>query len=416
MGILNIDHPDIEEFIEAKKEQNALSNFNISIGISDSFMKAVDLNKEWNLLHPTRREISKTIPAKKLWDNIIESAWQTGDPGLIFLDTINNNNPTPALGKIESTNPCGEVPLLPYEPCNLGSLNLSKFADQNNGVDKIDWRKLEKVIRTAIRFLDNVVEISNYLFPEIKAMALGNRKIGLGVMGWAELLILLEIPYDSDRAIQLAKRLMNFIRQKATESSLDLAKERGVFPNWEKSVFYPNVQVRNATTTCIAPTGTISIIADTSPSIEPLFALAFRRQHVLNEETLFSINELFISYLKKHRLYSEKIIEEVIKDGTAANRKELPRRVKDIFKTALEISPSWHLQHQLAFQQYTDNAVSKTINLPENAALKDVGEIYKSAWKNKAKGITIFRYNSKNKQVMYQGINYGEKACKVCIE
>jgi ribonucleoside-diphosphate reductase alpha chain len=415
MGILNIDHPDIEEFIEVKKERDALANFNISVGISDAFMQAVELNEEWSLVHPKSKEIIKTVPARILWDNIIGSAWQTGDPGLIFLDTINNANPVPALGKIESTNPCGEVPLLPYEPCNLGSINVSEFISHTGGSNEIDWKKLEKVIKIATRFLDNVVEINNYLFPEIKAMALANRKIGLGVMGWAELLISLEIAYDSEKAIQLAELLMQFIRQKSMDSSVELAKSRGEFPNWKKSIYYPKTKIRNATTTSIAPTGTISIIANTSSSIEPLFALAFLRQHVLNEETLFSINDLFINYLKNHHRFSEKIVEQVIKNGTAEHIKELPDSVKNIFKTALEISPSWHLRHQLAFQQYTDNAVSKTINLPETASIKDVAEIYKSAWQHKAKGITIFRYHSKDKQVMHLGIKPSGQACKVCI-
>lgn len=231
MGILNVDHPDIEEFIKAKRQENVLTNFNISAGISDAFMDAVELNKQWALVHPGTGKTIKKVNAKKLWNDIIESAWQTGDPGLIFLNSINKENPTPALGRIESTNPCGEVPLLPYEPCNLGSLNLSKFIKRNNDRNEIDWKKVEKVIPTAIRFLDNVVEINNYLFPEIKAMALGNRKIGLGVMGWAELLILLEIPYDSEKAVRLGELLMQFIRQKSIEASVDLAKERGEFPH-----------------------------------------------------------------------------------------------------------------------------------------------------------------------------------------
>lgn len=416
MGILDIDHPDIEEFIYTKREKGVLNNFNISVGITDEFMNTLELNGEWSLIHPNSKAVVKKLNAKKLWNDIVESAWQTGDPGLIFIDTINNTNPTPALGKIESTNPCGEVPLLSYEPCNLGSVNLSKFIKQNNGSNEIDWKRLEEVIKIAIRFLDNVIEVNNYIIPEIKTMALGNRKIGLGVMGWAELLILLEIPYDSEKAIRLAEQLMQFIQQKSMEASMALAEDRAVFPNWEKSMYYPGTPIRNATRTSIAPTGTISIIADTSSSIEPLFALAFQRQHVLNEEMLFSINPLFITYLKTHNLYSEKIVEEVIKEGVAGQIKELPLAVKNIFKTALEISPAWHLQHQLAFQKYTDNAVSKTINLPETATIKEVDEIYKTAWLQKAKGITIFRYNSKGKQVMQQGITYNVKGCKVCIE
>lgn len=416
MGILHINHPDIEEFIFSKKEKGVLSNFNISVGITDEFMNTLQLDGEWNLIHPNSKAVVKKISAKKLWRNIVESAWLTGDPGLIFLDTINDNNPVPGLGKIESTNPCGEVPLLAYESCNLGSVNLSKFIKQNNGTHEVDWLHLEEVIKIAVRFLDNVIEINNYIIPEIKKMALGNRKIGLGVMGWAELLILQEIPYDSEKAVRLAEQLMHFIKQKSTEASVALAGERNVFPNWEKSIYYPGIKIRNATRTSIAPTGTISIIADTSSSIEPLFALAFQRQHVLNEDSLFSVNPFFINYLKTHNLYTEKIMEEVMKEGVAGQIKELSQDVKSIFKTALEISPRWHLKHQLAFQKYTDNAVSKTINLPETATVSDVDEIYKTAWRQKAKGITIFRYNSKGKQVMHRGIKYRVKGCKVCIE
>jgi ribonucleoside-diphosphate reductase alpha chain len=416
MGILNIDHPDIEEFITAKKDNGILNNFNISVGITDEFMNALDNNAEYALLHPNTKAIVKKVNAKKMWNDIVENSWLTGDPGLVFIDTINDSNPTPRIGKIECTNPCGEVPLLPYEPCNLGSINLSKFIHENNGSTEINWLHLEEAIITATRFLDNVIEVNHYIIPEVKAMALSNRKIGLGVMGWAELLISLEIPYDSETAIQLAEKLMQFVKEKTLETSITLAKERGVFRNWDNSIYFPYDPIRNATRNSIAPTGTISIIANTSSSIEPLFALAFERRHVLNEDTLFTINNHFISYLTAHGLYSENILNEVIKEGAASRIKELPTHVKNIFKTALEISPEWHLRHQLAFQKYTDNAVSKTINLPEAATTKAVEEIYKSAWQNKAKGITVFRYHSKDKQVLYKGIQYGEKSCKVCIE
>jgi ribonucleoside-diphosphate reductase alpha chain len=416
MGILNIDHPDIEEFICAKRQKGVLNNFNISVGITEAFMHTLEQNAEWSLVHPNSKAVVKKTAAQKLWNDIIESAWQTGDPGLIFLDSINNSNPTPALGKIESTNPCGEVPLMAYEPCNLGSINLSKFIRQNNGNNEVDWRHLEEVVQTGIRFLDNVIEVNDYIIPEIKKMALGNRKIGLGVMGWAELLILLELPYDSEKAIRLADQLMQFIQQKSKEASVSLAKDRGVFSNWEKSIYFPDTPIRNATRNSIAPTGTISIIADTSSSIEPLFALAFQRRHVLNDETLFTINKLFVNYLKSHNLYSEKIIGQVIKEGLLNKIRGLPQVLRDIFKTAMEISPVWHLQHQLVFQKYTDNAVSKTINLAETAEKKDVDEIYKTAWRMKAKGITIFRHNSRGKQVIQPGIKYGIKSCKVCIE
>ncbi|MDP4261371.1 MAG: adenosylcobalamin-dependent ribonucleoside-diphosphate reductase [Bacteroidota bacterium] len=416
MGILNIDHPEIEEFIFSKRVPGVLGNFNISVGISDAFMNAMEQDTKWSLVHPNTKKTVRQLPARQLWNDIIESAWRTGDPGMIFLDTINSANPTPALGKIESTNPCGEVPLLPYEPCNLGSVNLTKFIKQTTAGKEVDWKYLEEIIPIAIRFLDNVIEVNDYIIPEIKGMALGNRKIGLGIMGWAELLIQLGIPYDSEDAIRLAGQLMQFIRQKSLEASAELAGQRGVFPNWEKSIYAPNTPVRNATRTSIAPTGTISIIADTSSSIEPLFALAFRRRHVLNDETLYSINQPFIAYLEKQHLFSEKTLEQVMEEGTAESIKELPAEAKNIFKTALEISPSWHLKHQLAFQEYTDNAVSKTINLPESATIADVSDIYMNAWKNKAKGITIFRYNSRGKQVMWQGLKSGIKSCKVCIE
>lgn len=412
MGILNIDHPDIEEFITSKKMEGSLQNFNISVGITDDFMKTLEQDGGWNLIHPNSKELVKKIPAKKLWKEIIENAWQSGDPGLVFLDTINEKNPTPALGKIESTNPCGEVPLLSYESCNLGSINVSRLVKEKT----IDWGLLEKIISIAVRFLDNVIEVNQYNIPEIKKMVTGNRKIGLGVMGWAELLILLEIPYDSEDAVNLAKKLMQFIEQKSKDVSIELAKQRGNFTNWEKSIFYPHTSIRNATRTSIAPTGTISMIANTSPSIEPLFALVYQRHHVLNDESLLSVNSLFIDHLKKNDLYSEKILEKITCDGTAAHLKELPQNVKDIFKTAMDISPYWHLQHQVAFQQFTDNAVSKTINLPESATIKDVDDIYYQAWKQETKGITIFRYNSKKRSTLETGIRSGIKACKVCIE
>lgn len=412
MGVLNIDHPDVEEFISVKREKGVLNNFNISVGMTDAFMKAVERNGEWSLIHPGTNSVIRKVNARKVWNEIIYSAWQTGDPGLIFIDTINKYNTVPALGKIESTNPCGEVPLLSFEPCNLGSVNLSKFVKQKDKCKDLDWQHLQEVIQIAVRFLDNVIDVNNYIIPEIKKMASGNRKIGLGVMGWAELLILLEIPYDSERAVQLAGQLMQFISQQATNVSVALAAERGVFPNWEKSIYYPHTPIRNATRTSIAPTGTISVIADTSSSIEPLFALAFQRKHVLDEDVLISVNPLFISYLKEHRLDTEKNINQLMQEGTAQQMNELPGEAKDVFKTALEISPYWHLRHQLAFQQFTDNAVSKTINLPESATTEDVSGIYLTAWKEQAKGITIFRNNSKGKQV----IGYGLKNCHFCIE
>lgn len=413
MGILNCTHPDIEEFIGMKRDGRTLTNFNISVGATDDFMNAVAEEKEWKLIGPHNKEVVKTVNAKDIWEQIINNAWSSGDPGLIFLDTINKSNPTPAIGRIECTNPCGEVPLLPYESCNLGSIDVSKCAKGK----EIDFAKLEDLIITAVRFLDNVIEVNNYIIPEIKNMVTGNRKIGLGVMGWAELLIKLEIPYASENAIELGERLMKFINEKSFDASVELARERGAFSNWEKSIYYPHTKIRNATRTSIAPTGTISIIANTSSSIEPLFALAFVRDHVLKNESLTEVNSLFIDYLKKNNLYSESVIEKIKFEGVAGTIKELPAACKELFKTSMEIDYVWHIRHQVAFQKYTDNAVSKTINFPNSATEEDIANAYLMAWKLGAKGITIFRDGSKGLQVLNKGVHTREEAmtCKVCV-
>ncbi len=413
MGILNIDHPDIEEFISVKQTEGVLSNFNISVGISNAFMKAVEQDKNWELKDPNTKQTIKTISAVTLWSMITASAWASGDPGLVFLDTINESNPTPDLGDIICTNPCGEVPLLAYEACNLGSIDVSKFFNAQK--KEFDREHFSEVIKNSIRFLDNVIDMNNYIIPEIKTMVKGNRKIGLGIMGWADLLIKMEIPYASEKALEFAGELMKLVEDISDKASQELAKERGVFTNWNKSIFAPDNKIRNATRTSIAPTGTISIIANTSSSIEPNFALAIHRENVLNNESLFEINENFVDYLKQHNLYSEEIIEEVKKSGTIANT-ILPEHVKDLFKTSLEILPYWHVRHQTVFQKYTDNAVSKTINLPENATISDVSIAYMLAWKDNAKGVTIYRYGSKTKQVLNSGITDAENqgSCKVC--
>jgi ribonucleoside-diphosphate reductase alpha chain len=419
MGILNCDHPDIEEFIGIKRDGKTLSNFNISVGVTDDFMQAALSGSEWKLISPHTKEVVKKVNAHDLWNEIISNAWSTGDPGLIFPDTINKYNPTPGVGKIECTNPCGEVPLLPYESCNLGSIDLSKCVTEkaNGNGSEVNFSKLEDLIVTAIRFLDNVIEINNYIIPEIKNMVTGNRKTGLGVMGWAELLIKLEIPYASEKAIELGELLMKFINQKSFDASVELANERGAFSNWEKSIYYPDVKIRNATRTSIAPTGTISIIANTSSSIEPLFALAYMREHVLKNESLMEVNQLFIEYLKKNNLYSESIIEKVKYEGIAGNIDELPVECKNLFKTAMEIDYVWHIRHQVAFQKHTDNAVSKTINLANSATEDDISNAYILAWKTGAKGITVYRDGSKGLQVLNKGLHTREEAmtCKVCV-
>jgi ribonucleoside-diphosphate reductase alpha chain len=387
IGILNIDHPDIEEFISAKKENNGLDNFEISIGITDDFMDAVEWNGNWNLFNPKTRTVSKRVGARELWQSIIENAWLCGNPGLVFLDTINSSNPLIKTGRIESTNPCGEIPLYPYEACNLGSINVAKFVKADRS---IDWKQLGLIVHTAVRFLDDVIEINNYIVPETRTIVNQNRKIGLGIMGWADLLMLKEIPYDSDTAISLAENLMEFIQQKAIEASEELVKKRGCFSNWQKSSFYSHQPLRNATLLSIAQTGTIAVIADTSASIEPVYALAFERKQMLEGEVLPEINKHLLDYLKQNDLYSEKLVDKIKWHGNLAHL-PVPAGVKSIFKTALEISPEWHLKHQVTFQKYVDNAVSKTIHLPETASVDDVGRIYKLAWQMKAKAVTVTR-------------------------
>ncbi|MFC4870305.1 adenosylcobalamin-dependent ribonucleoside-diphosphate reductase [Negadavirga shengliensis] len=414
MGVLLVNHPDIEAFIAAKSMNDTLRNFNISVGILDAFMEAVGNNDKWDLIHPNSQRIVKTLEARKLWQEIVRNAWSNGDPGLLFLDTINVANPTPKLGRIEATNPCGEVPLLPYESCNLGSINLSHYVRQKNSSKTVDWDQLAKVVEIAIRFLDDVVEINRYPDPVISEKTLGNRKIGLGVMGWAEMLIKLGIPYDTMEAVTLGEQVMKFIQEKSNASSASLATARGSFPNWEKSIYYPESPLRHATRTSIAPTGTISVIANTSSSIEPLFALVYQRKYVLNNDTLTTVNPLFLNYLYEQHLEVNDILEKAFEKGTCKDMEAIPPEIRDIFKTALEIPPYWHLRHQIAFQKYTDNAVSKTINLPSSATLEDVDYIYTTAWSSKAKGITVFRDNPLGKQVLNKGISGGNLSCKVC--
>lgn len=414
MAILDINHPDIEEFIDVKRKDGALSNFNLSIAISDEFMQAVSQNDDWELIHPNYKYVVKQTNAKALWNKIIDSAWATGDPGVLFIDTINNDNPTLKLGQINATNPCGEVPLLPYESCNLGSLNLVKFLKLNKRFNEINWKKLEENIKYAVRFLDNVIEINQYITPEIKKATIGNRKIGLGVMGWAELLILLEIPYDSEKAVVLGEKLMQFIQEKAMEASIELAKDRGVFPNWEKSIYAPNTPIRNATRTSIAPTGSISIIANTTSSIEPLFALAYQQNNILNEKPFTNVNINFVEALKKNNIYSDRIMHHICENGSAADLIEIPMSIKNLYKTAIEIAPEWHLKHLLAFQKHIENGVSKTINLAESATKQEVAAIYNTAYAWKAKGISVYRNKSKKNQVINQGIISENNPCNMC--
>lgn len=400
MGILNIDHPDIEDFITIKTFQNELQNFNISVGITNDFMEAVKNNKVWKLINPRTLKIEKKINARILWQLIIDEAWKTGDPGLVFLDTINNSNPTPAIGKIESTNPCGEVPLLDYESCNLGSINLSHMVTQKENFAEINWDKLASTIETAIRFLDNVVSVNYYLLPQIKSITLRNRKIGLGVMGWAEMLIKLNVPYASLEALDLAKKVMRFIKEKSYQTSKKLAIEKGMFSEWKNSKHCNGNPLRNATCNSIAPTGTISVIADASYSIEPLFALAFKRSGILGGKSQVEVNKLFMEKMKSLGLWNTILKKHIYETGSIKNYDAIPSSLKKVFETSQEIPWKYHLLHQKAFQEFTDNAVSKTINLPQNTSPEEIAEIYWTAWEYNLKGITIYRYGSREKQVI----------------
>ena len=397
MGILRVDHPDILDFIRAKRAAGELANFNISVAVPDAFIEALKKGGKYSLVNPRTNEPVKEMSAALVFDEIVSCAWETGDPGLIFIDVINRYNPTPELGRIESTNPCGEQPLLPNEACVLGSMNLSKYVVGNGG-PQIDYPALARDVHTAVRFLDDAIEVNNYPMAEVEAMHKGNRKIGLGVMGWADLLILLGVRYDSPEAFALAEEVMRFIEEESHNASAVLAAERGAFPNFKGSIWdRPGAKktLRNATLTTIAPTGTISIIADCSSGIEPIFKIAFKRL-VLDSE-LFDVNKYFVGMAKERGFYSDELMKEVIRKGSLRGIKEVPRDIRNIFRTAHEISPEDHINMQAAFQKYTDNAVSKTINLPRNATRQDVAKAYLLAYDKGCKGITVFRYGTKKK-------------------
>ena len=397
MGVLSVYHPDILEFITAKAKEGSLTNFNISVAVDDKFMEAVEKNDEYDLINPRTGEKVRSLSARLVFDLIVNMAWRTGDPGLIFIDEINRHNPTPEIGMIESTNPCGEQPLLPYESCNLGSINLTKVIEN----DEINWEKLRGLVRNAVHFLDNVIDANRFPLPEIEYMTKGNRKIGLGVMGWAEALIRLNIPYDSEEALKMAEKVMGFITEEARKKSVELGLERGSFPNFEKSVWTKRgfKALRNATVTTIAPTGTISIIADVTSGIEPLFAISYVR-NVLGGAKLLETNHLFEEVAKKRGFYSKELMLEIAKKGSIKNISGIPEDVKRVFVTALDISPEWHVRMQAAFQKHTDNAVAKTVNLPAEATPEDVRKVFILAWKLKCKGITVYRYGSKKEQVL----------------
>jgi ribonucleoside-diphosphate reductase alpha chain len=399
MAILRVDHPDILEFITAKQAVGVLSNFNVSVAVTGMFLAAVESDSEYPLINPRNGEVVKQLRARDVWGAIAASAWASGDPGVVFIDEINRLNPTPQVGKIESTNPCGEVPLLPYESCNLGSVNLSKMVTNQS----VDWEKLRQTVRNGVHFLDNVVDANVYPLIEIGKVTQANRKIGLGVMGFADMLIMLGVPYDSDEAVKLGEQIMEFIEENAHAMSAELATQRGAFPNFAGSIWRDKYSaLRNATATTVAPTGTISIIAGCSSGIEPLFAVSFMR-NVLGGARLFETNGLFEQMAKERGFYSAELLEEVARTGSVQHVRGVPEDVKRVFVTALDIAPVWHVRMQAAFQRHVDNAVSKTVNLPHSAKVEDVKAVYNLAAELKCKGVTVFRYGSKPEQVLYIG-------------
>ncbi len=404
MGILRVDHPDILEFIRAKEREGDLNNFNLSVALTEKFMNSVENDEEYPLVAPHTGEIVEYLKAREVFELLVRKAWESGDPGIIFLDRINRDNPTPDQGEMESTNPCGEQPLLPYEACNLGSINLARFVTEVDDVRGVDWDRLRQTVHLSVRFLDNVIDASEYPLERISQTVRRNRKIGLGIMGWADLLYQLRLPYDSRRATSLAEKLMDFIQKESRSASKALATERTPFPAYETSVFKKQNlgPYRNATTTTIAPTGTLSIIAGCSSGIEPLFALCFVRQ-VMDGEKLAEANSFFVQALHEAGCHSEKLMQEVVEKGSIQQMEFLPEELRSVFVTAMDIEPQWHLKMQAAFQKHTDNAVSKTVNLPNSSTQEDIYKIYWMAYEEGCKGVTVYRDGCKSVQVLCTG-------------
>lgn len=406
MGILRVDHPDIFEFISAKDDNTQLNNFNASVAMTDEFMEAVKRDGPFNLVDPHTKEVAKTIQARELFNLIAEHAWTSAEPGIVFIDEINRNNPTPHVGRMDSTNQCGEQPLLPYENCNLGSINLSKVVKgAQTGGKSIDFDKLRDLITKAVRFLDNTVEINHYPLPEIeKLVKFGNRKIGLGVMGFADMLIEIGVPYNSQKALDVAEEIMKFIQEEGHKASIELGKKRGSFPNFKGSIWeqkgYPTM--RNATVTTIAPTGTTSILANCSSGVEPIFSLVFIRKNFLDIGTdeFIEVHPIFEKMAKDRWFYTRELMEEVASRGSVQGIKGVPEDIQKIFITAYDTASEWQVMQQAVFQKYTDNAVSKTVNLPHTATIEDVKRIYQLAYETHCKGITVYRDGSRHEQVL----------------
>ncbi len=396
MGMLRVDHPDIMQFITCKDITTNLTNFNISVALTKEFMDAVEDDEDYNLYNPRTKEVTGKLHAREVFDKIVTQAWKNGEPGIVFIDRMNETNPTPEIGFIESTNPCGEQPLLPYEACNLGSINLSHFVKN----DKVEWKRLEQTVKSAVHFLDNVIDMNNYPIPKIGEITRSNRKIGLGVMGWADMLFQLKMPYNSPDAVLLAEKVMSFIEETSHKASEEIALKRGAFPNFKQSIYKDGNPIRNATTTTIAPTGTIGLIANASGGVEPMFALVYKRANCLDKAEMFIINPYFEKAIKDAGIYSEELMTKIAQEGTIQHIKEIPEKIRRVFVTAHDILPEDHIRMQAAFQKFVDNAVSKTVNFTHNATKEDVSKAYILSYKLGCKGVTVYRDGSREDQVL----------------
>ena len=399
MGILRIDHPDILQFINCKADNADITNFNISVGITEKFMEAAEANAPYALVDPASGEVAGQLNAKEVFDKVVYAAWRNGEPGIIFLDRLNRDNVVPSQGEIESTNPCGEQPLLPYESCNLGSINLTHMLRRDENGCAVDWDKLAVTVKKAVHFLDNVIDANKYPLEQIDFTTKQTRKIGLGVMGWADMLLYLGIPYNSDEAVELAGRLMEFITNTGRSASAELATVRGAFPLFEESIFKDGVPLRNATVTTIAPTGTLSIIAGVSSGVEPVFSYAYIRT-VMDGTNMVEVSPVLRDVLEARGLYNDDLLQHIAEEGTLVHLEELPEDIRRVFVSAHDISPLYHTRMQAAFQEYTDNAVSKTVNFPHDATKEEVAEVYTLAYKLGCKGVTIYRDGSREIQVL----------------